>query len=229
MSVLKVSGLSTGYGSTQVLSGVSFALDQGSVLSVFGRNGVGKTTLLRGILGLLPVSEGDVEIMGRSVRGRPTHQIIREGVAFAAQEQSIFPDHTVRANLEIADRVAGRGNIESLLDQFPRIRERLDQKAGTLSGGEQKMLLAVRTLGTARTLAILDEIVEGVQPNLLAMFQEAIVSARARGLSILLVEQHLGFALPLSDQFLVISGGRVVDEGPVTTRTADDVRQHLIL
>lgn len=229
MSLLEVRNLSTGYGTTRVLSDVSLSLTEGRVMAIFGRNGVGKTTLLRAILGLLPDTEGSVQLDGVEIRSMPTHQIVRRGVAYAAQEQGLFPDHTVLENLQIAMRGSRSNHLEALLDDFPRIRERGSQVAGTLSGGEQKMLLAVRTLATARRVAILDEIVEGVQPSLLAMFQQAIRHARERGLSILLVEQHLAFALPVSDDYLVISGGTVVESGRVTDQTASDIEQHLVL
>lgn len=229
MSLLEVRDLSTGYGSTRVLENVNLSLEPGSVMTIFGRNGVGKTTLLRSILGLLPDTRGSVRLDGTEITQMPTHQIVRRGIAYAAQEQGLFPDHTVLENLQIAMRGSRSNHLEDLLNDFPRIREREGQVAGTLSGGEQKMLLAVRTLATAQRLAILDEIVEGVQPSLLSMFQQAIRHASERGLSVLLVEQHLAFAMPISTDYLVISGGTVVESGRVTERTATDIERHLVL
>lgn len=229
MTLLQLRGVSAAYGSTRVLSDVDLTIPAGSVTTVFGRNGVGKTTLLRAIVGLLKDKTGSITLDDREIGRLDTHQIIRMGVSYAAQDQALFPDHTVRDNLEIACRTRRSNHLELLLEDFPRIRERQSQVAGTLSGGEQKMLLAVRTLATAERLAILDEITEGVQPNLLPMFQRAIEHARARGLSVLLVEQHLAFAMPISDDYLVISGGGVAEAGPVTKTTPHDIERHLVL
>ena len=229
MTGLEVEHLGAGYGTTQVVADVSLSVEPGQIVSVFGRNGVGKTTLLRAIMGYLPLSSGRVLLDGEPISGKRTHVIVKSGVGYAAQERSIFSDLTVETNLKLARRSSDNREEEAMLDCFPRIRERMTQKAGTLSGGEQKMLIAVRTLANASRLAILDEIVEGVQPGLLGMFQDAVRRASGRGLSILLVEQHLNYALPLSHEFIVMSSGRVVDAGPVTGSSREQIERYLVL
>jgi urea transport system ATP-binding protein len=226
---LEVSALCSGYGSTRILNEVSLEVDAGEVVALFGRNGVGKTTLLKTILSYLPVNEGDVRIAGSEVSRLSTHAIIRLGVAYVAQERALFANLTVRENLALAGRGAGRDQIESALDLFPRIGERLDQRAGTLSGGEQKMLLLTRTLASAAELVLLDEIVEGVQPNLLGWFQDGIGRLRAAGACLLLVEQNLAFALPIADRYYVMSGGRIVESSDVDDGAHERIRRHLVL
>lgn len=228
-TTLVIDGLSSGYGSTQVLHDISLQVPRGQVVAVFGRNGVGKTTLLRSVLGLLPLTAGRIELEGIRIDGMPTHRIIRRGVAYAPQERDVFGELTVRTNLDLALRHNDPGRLEEMLEHFPKIRERMSQPAGTLSGGERKMLLAVRALSTATRLAVIDEIAEGVQPNLLPQFRQALTAVRAHGVSVLLVEQHLQFALPVSDSFAVISNGRVVEGGPVSDSTASDIQAHLVL
>ncbi|MSO26496.1 MAG: ATP-binding cassette domain-containing protein [Candidatus Nanopelagicales bacterium] len=229
MTGLEVEHLGTGYGTTQVVTDVSLSVEPGQIVAIFGRNGVGKTTLLRGIMGYLPLSCGRVLLDGEPISGKRTHVIVRAGVGYAAQERSIFSDLTVETNLKLARQGGDNREEEAMLNCFPRIRERMTQKAGTLSGGEQKMLIAVRTLANASRVAILDEIVEGVQPGLLGMFQEAVRRASSRGLSILLVEQHLNYALPLAHDFIVMSSGRVVEAGPVTGSSREQIERHLVL
>lgn len=217
-------------GSTTVVGGVSLDLVEGGALAVVGRNGVGKTSLVRAILGLIR-SSGDIELSERSVAGWPTHRIVRRGVAYAPQERTIFADLTVDENLSFAAFGAPPEpeRTEAVLDRFPRLRARAGQRAGTLSGGEQKMLILARALASPAPLLILDEIVEGVQPSVVEEFGEVLAGERRRGRTLLVVEQHLAFALPLCDRFLVLAAGRVVEDGPVEAGSAAAIERHLVL
>lgn len=229
MTSLVVADLSAGYGSTEILHNLSLEVAEGEVVAVLGRNGVGKTTLLRTALGYLPAMSGSVMLGGNEVTNWPTHRIIKQGIGYAGQDNSVFIDLTVGDNLEIALRRGDEDRLKPLLALFPRIRERYQQRAGTLSGGEQKILLMTRTLASARSFAVFDEISEGVQPSLLPAFQEAIRDAVQRGVTVLLTEQNLAFALGLADRFYVMSGGLVVDDGVVDAATPERVRAHLVL
>jgi len=229
VSAIAVHELVAGYGSTQILHGVSLEVGPGETVAVFGRNGVGKSTLLRAVLGFLP-TRGSVSLFGRKVTGWPTHRRIGLGVAYAPQERTIFAELTVRENLSVAasDRLAA-SRLAELFDLFPRLRERLGQRAGTLSGGEQKMLVLTRALATGAPLLLLDEIVEGVQPNLVAEFSAFLERERERGTSLLIVEQNLDFALPLADRYLVMAGGRFLEEGRVSPASRTVIEGHLTL
>lgn len=229
MTSLLTKDLCAGYGSTQILRQVSLEVGDGELVVVLGRNGVGKTTLLRTALGYLRPIAGSVTLGGADITGWPTHRIIRQGVGYAGQGNSVFVDLTVGDNLEIAMKRGDGQRLEELLLLFPRIRERSHQRAGTLSGGEQKILLLTRALASARRLVVLDEISEGVQPSLLPDFQQAIRATQQRGVSVLLVEQNLGFALTIADRFYVMSGGLVVEEGVVDEATPERVNAHLVL
>jgi ABC-type branched-subunit amino acid transport system ATPase component len=229
MSAIQVKNLMAGYGSTQVINGVNFSVDPGQAISIFGHNGVGKSTLLKALMGLLKNHDGEVFINGQLVSKMPTHLITKQGVSYAAQEHAIFPEHTVEDNLKIAARFAGYADFEPLFEIFPRIKARMAQRVDTLSGGEHKMLLAVRTLGTARTVAILDEIVEGVQPSYLKLFQEGIIQAKSRGVSIVMVEQHVGFSLPIAENFLVMERGTIVESGKVDEGTPGVLEKYLTI
>jgi branched-chain amino acid transport system ATP-binding protein len=214
--LLSVEGLVAGYGGAMVLRGVSLSLARGEILTVLGKNGMGKSTLLKTVMGFLPARAGRVTIDGRDVTGRAPHLTARDGVAHAPQEFTIFQDLTVQENLRLGapnDRTF-RDRLESLREVFPRILERLHQRAGTLSGGEQKMLLMCRAMLARPRIMLVDEISEGLQPTMVARMAEVLHTARSEhGASILLVEQHLAFALSVSDRFAVLKLGKIVEEG----------------
>lgn len=229
MSALSIDDLVAGYGSARILQGLTVEVEAGEALAVFGRNGVGKSTLLRSLLGFLP-SRGEVTLLGRRVTGWSTHRRIKLGVAYAQQERALFSDLSVHENLTFAAHDLGSEHrLDELLGIFPRLRERAHQRAGTLSGGEQKMLLLVRALAASAPLVILDEIVEGVQPNLVHEFRAILERERERGTTLLLVEQNLDFALSLADRYLVMAGGRFVEEGDVTDESRGVLERHLTL
>jgi urea ABC transporter ATP-binding protein UrtE len=214
--MLRVSELRAGYGSTLILSGVSLELRPGEVLALLGRNGAGKTTLMRAIIGLVQPRTGSIEFDGASIVGLPPHRIAQKGVAFVPQGRGIFGKLSVRENLLIGTRAARQtaGQIPaSIFDYFPILTERLEQRGGTLSGGEQQMLAVARALcGRPRAL-LLDEPSEGIQPSIvhdLGRLLRRIVDDES--VALLLVEQNLDLALQLADRALIMEKGRIVRE-----------------
>jgi branched-chain amino acid transport system ATP-binding protein len=213
--MLKVRGLRSGYGSTLVVDGADLDVGDGEIVAVTGRNGMGKTTLLRAILGLLRRWEGAVELDGRDVTREPTHRTIRSGVAYAPQEEAIFGAFTVEENLRggtLSGR-AGRGAWEEALEHFPLLRLRLRQRAGTLSGGEQRMLLMTRALLARPKLLVLDEVCDGLHPPVVAAVLDVLRTYRqGHGMSVLMVEPNLRAILDVADRVLVMKSGRFVTE-----------------
>ncbi len=214
--LLTADGLVSGYGGAMVLRGVSFSLGPREILAVLGKNGMGKSTLLKTVMGFVPAREGSIAYDGRDATGRPPHLMARDGVAYAPQEFTIFQDLTVEENLRLgapSDTVF-KARVGKLEPVFPRMLERLKQRAGTLSGGEQKMLLMSRALLAEPRVMLIDEISEGLQPTMIARMGEALAAARDQfGCAILIVEQHLAFALSVADRFAVLKLGEIVEEG----------------
>lgn len=212
---LSVKGLSAGYGSATIVRDVSLSVEPGSSLAVLGRNGMGKTTLVRAILGYLRNRLGSVQVLGQDVVGWPTHRVIRMGVGYGPQDAAIFPDLTVDENLRLSslrvkDYEAARDRV---LEHFPILGQRLRQRAGTLSGGEQKMLVLSRALIPEPQLVILDEISEGLQPSILNRARDVLLAERERRpLAMLLVEQNMDFALSVADRIAVLQVGEVLFE-----------------
>jgi ABC-type branched-subunit amino acid transport system ATPase component len=224
---ITVDGLTSGYGSAVILDDVSFDVPEHAALAVVGRNGMGKTTLLKTVLGYLEPMAGSVTIGGRTVTGWPTHRISRAGVAYAPQEQALFADLTVGENLTI-----GRGRAcpepvrTAVLEAFPVLGSRLKQLAGTLSGGEQKMLALAKAMMATPELLVLDEISDGMQPAVVSAVAAALKEMRAqRGCTILMVEQNLDLSLAVADQLAVLKIGRIVHRDDAS---APGVRDDLI-
>ena len=210
--MLELRGVSAGYGRTRVLEDVSLEVPDGGAVAVMGHNGAGKTTLLRVAVGLLPVMRGQVLLDGEDVtRLRPNKRVAR-GLGYVPQGQLSFPQMTTLENLQLVS--TDRAAIDEVLDTFPALRDLLARRAGLLSGGQRQQLAIARTLLTKPRMLILDEPTEGIQPNVVAEIEAVITALTSRGdLSVLLVEQHVGFALRSTDAYYVLESGRVTSSG----------------
>ena len=211
---LELRGVSSGYGKVTALRDVSFKLHRGESLAILGRNGVGKTTTLKTIMGLLKLNAGDIMFDGQSLSRLPAHEIPRLGIGYVPQGRGIFPNLTVRENLYIGHRdPKARDLSDYVLERFPRLKERLDQYGGTLSGGEQQMLSVARCLIMNPKIILLDEPTEGIMPKLVAEIRNEIKKINFEGIGILLVEQNVQTALKLCSRILVMDKGAITFEG----------------
>lgn len=229
--VLDVKNLAGGYDDTLVLNGVTFAIGRGEILALLGRNGMGKTTLARTILGFLPPRAGSVLLFGRDATGRAPDLLVRDGVAYAPQEKAIFQDLSVRDNLRLAaasDR-AFRHALPRAFELFPLFEQRLGQKAGTLSGGEQKMLMVARALMVAPRLLLIDEISEGLQPSVIHQIAAVLRGERDTGTAVLLIEQNIAFALDVADRWAVLKRGGIDDQGTIGAGAASQIADHFAI
>jgi ABC-type branched-subunit amino acid transport system ATPase component len=228
-----IAGLRGGYGESPVLHGVSLEVHDGEIFAILGKNGMGKTTLLKTMMGVLPARTGRVEFLGEDVTGWPAYRITRLGVSYVPQEKSIFQDLSVEENLRLAfrDRARFPERLDMVAAWFPILKSRHRQRAGTLSGGEQKMLLIGRALLTRPRLVLVDEISEGLQPAMATRLQDILAhERRAHGLTVVLVEQNVGFALALADRYAVLKMGTVVESGRAgDVGVRESVEQHLVL
>jgi branched-chain amino acid transport system ATP-binding protein len=218
MALLQVRDIVSGYGEVQILWGVSFQLEPGKLTTLVGSNGVGKTTLLRTVMGLLRPWRGSVTFQGRDITRFSPHARASEGLVLVPEGRQLFTEMTVRENLEMGAISARarphlRRNLEKVYDLFPRMKERHKQKAGTLSGGEQQMLAVARGLMAQPQVLMFDELSLGLSPILVLNLFEAIQSLKAEGLTMLLVEQNVSMALAVSDYAYVLSEGKVWLEG----------------
>jgi len=230
-AILTLSDITSGYGSAAVVRDVSLDIKQGEILAVLGKNGMGKSTLLKTIMVFVSPFGGQVILRDKDVTQTPPHMMARSGVAHIPQENTLFPDLSVEDNLRLgvnSDRLF-RERLPTIESLFPRILERMKQRAGTLSGGEQKMLLMCRGLISHPRLMLIDEITEGLQPAMVDRMAEVLVKARDDlGISVLLVEQHLDFALSIANRFMILKLGEIVDQGVVDSQvTSDQLSAHL--
>ncbi len=225
-AMLVIEDVHTYYGEGYVLQGVSLGVDRGRVVAVLGRNGVGKTTLIRTAIAFTPPRRGRVLFDDLDVARWPSYRIVRAGMGLVPQGRRVFPSLSVRENLEIAFRAAPRGDrgwsIDSALDLFPSLRERMRNGAGTLSGGEQQMLAVARALLGNPRLLLMDEPTEGLSPHIVEELKRLILSLRDEGLGVLLVEQNLAFALEVADHVHVMDKGKIVYEAPPRELAAND-------
>jgi branched-chain amino acid transport system ATP-binding protein len=222
MALLEITGLVAGYGSVNVLREIGLHVDRGEAVALVGANAAGKTTLLRAISGIVPVRAGSIRLEGRELAGRPSHEIAREGIVQVAEGRQLFPEMTVRENLELgamptAEAWAGRATmLERVVGLFPRVGERLAQRAGTMSGGEQQQVAIARALMARPKVLLVDEPSAGLSPLLVQAVFKALREIHAEGTTILLVEQNVPLSLRLAQRAYVIELGRVVLEGTGT-------------
>ena len=213
------------YGRSHVLHGVSLTARAGEVVSLLGRNGAGKSTTLKAIVGLVEVTRGDIVLDGRSLRGLPTHAISRAGIGWVPEDRRIFADLTVRENLVVGEAGAApsarRWPIDRVFALFPKLAGLTHQRGGSLSGGEQQMLTIARTLMTGPRLLLLDEPSEGLAPVVIKALADNIAALKREGLTILLSEQNLAFARRLADRAYIIEKGEIKFEGPFAALDAD--------
>ena len=229
--MLSVERLDVAYGGSQVLWGVDLRVPAGEVMCLMGRNGVGKTTVLRAVMGLLPVRAGRIVFDGQDITRWPSDRRARAGIGYVPQGREVFPHLSVEENLRMALLGCERAkSIDDALDLFPALKRFLARKGGVLSGGEQQMLAIGRALLTKPKLLMLDEPTEGIQPSLILMIEEAIRRIKTElGLAVLLVEQYLDFAERLADSYVILAKGAVVARGDTRDLNVEAVRHHLAI
>jgi len=226
--MLEVRNLNAYYGKIHVLQGVDLDIHEGEIVSLLGRNGVGRSTTCKAIMGLVP-PVGEIRYRGQSIAGLKAHEIAHRGIGYVPEDRQIFPALTVRQNLDLgrkSGKNGGRWSMRDMFTLFPRLEERADVPAGALSGGEQQMLTMCRTLMGDPDLIIIDEPTEGLAPKIVEQVGDFLAEITRRGLSVLLVEQKLTIALRISHRLYVMGHGRIVFEGsPADLAAADGVRK----
>lgn len=231
--MLEVEGIHTYYGLSHILFGVSLAVSQGEIVCLLGRNGAGKSTTMRSIMGLTPPRQGTIRFKGETVTGKKPFQLARRGIGYVPDDRRVFADLSVDENLEISERKAGqeaRWDRNCVYDFFPTLSHIPNRKAGLLSGGEQQMLTIGRALMTNPDFLLLDEPTEGLAPMVVKILEEQIPLLRDRGLTVLLAEQNVKVALRISDKGFVIDNGVIRYQGSITDlRENDEVRKKYLL
>ena len=213
--MLKVSNLNSYYGKSHILQGVNLIINEGEIVSLLGRNGVGRSTFIKSVMGMVK-SEGSIIFNNKQILGKPVHDIANLGIGYVPENRDIFPDLTVRENLELGKKKNENGikwNIEELFDLFPNLKNRIDVPGGVLSGGEQQMLTICRSLMGCPKLMMIDEPTEGLSPQMVENVESLLKKISCKGVSILLVEQKLTIAFNLSKKLYVMGHGKVVFEG----------------
>lgn len=228
---LRLAGVVVSYDGSRILRGVDMEVARGELVCLMGRNGVGKTTTLRALMGLVPCEEGTIEVGGLRVVEFGPAERARRGLGYVPQGRDIFPALTVLENLRVgcvASRGEGKWNLEAVLELFPVLREMLGRKGGVLSGGQQQQLAIARALLTNPSVLVLDEPTEGIQPNIIDLIGETLLKLKgAGGMSILLVEQYLDFCTWIGDRFYILERGSVVSKGAMSDLTESVVRTYL--
>lgn len=218
-TLLKVTGLKVAYGGIQAVKGVDFEVKEGELVTLIGSNGAGKTTTMKAITGTLPAAEGDIEYLGKSIKGKGSWDLVREGLAMVPEGRGVFTRMTITENLQMGayireDKPEIAADIEMVFGIFPRLKERKDQLAGTMSGGEQQMLAMGRALMSRPRVLLLDEPSMGLSPIMVDKIFEVVRDVSARGVTILLVEQNASRALGIADRGYVMESGTVTMNGP---------------
>jgi len=210
---LEISGLQGWYGESHVLHGVDLRVEEGEIVTLLGRNGAGRTSTLRAVLGLIGSRRGSIRVRGQETIGLPTHRIARLGLGYCPEERGIFASLSAEENLMLPPRLGEGGmSVEQIYAMFPNLRERASSQGTRLSGGEQQMLAVARILRSGARLLLLDEMSEGLAPVIVEKLAEMVTSLRGRGYTIVMVEQNFRFAAPLADRFMVMEHGRVIQE-----------------
>lgn len=224
VQALTLDGVSSGYGESIVVRDVALQIEAGGIFALLGKNGMGKSTLLKTIMGFLPLQGGSIQLFGETLGALPPHRIARKAIAYVPQDQALFQDLTVEENLRLAlrDERVMQAGLQRIGEYFSFIPQRLKQRAGTLSGGEQKMLLVARGLMSKPRFMLIDEITEGLQPSVIDRLTRVLRDERERsGTAILIVEQNVKFALGVADQFAVLKLGEIVERGAVSESDAE--------
>lgn len=228
--IIDAQGLHTYYGDSHILHGVSLTVGRGETLSLMGRNGMGKTTLLRSLVGLTPPRRGTVKVYGQDMTGAPPEKIVRKGIAFVPEDRGIFANLTVRENLVMATRPGPDGrkdwDLERVLETFPRLAQRLTNMGNHLSGGEQQMLTVGRALMTNPDLLILDEATEGLAPLIRKEIWSVVRQIKQSGIAAVIVDKDINTLLKLADRSIIVSKGRIVFEGS-SQELADNPEIHI--
>ncbi|MDA0688804.1 MAG: ABC transporter ATP-binding protein [Proteobacteria bacterium] len=225
--MLKVRNLHAYYGKSHILQGVDFSVEEGEIVSLLGRNGVGRSTTVKAIMGEV-APQGSILFKGEEIAGKPSFEIAHRGLGYVPENRDIFPTLTVRQNLLLgikSGQVQGRWTIDEMFDMFPNLAERADVHGGVLSGGEQQMLCMCRTLMGDPDMIMIDEPTEGLAPKIVEQVGDLLEEIASRGVAILLVEQKLSVALRISHRLFVMGHGRIVYEGtPDSLMQSDDIR-----
>jgi branched-chain amino acid transport system ATP-binding protein len=210
---LEIKNLHGWYGESHVLHGVNLHVDEGEVVTLLGRNGAGRTSTLRAIMGLIGRREGSIQVHGQETVAMATHRIARLGIGYCPEERGIFSSLSAEENLMLPPELAKGGmSVEQIYTMFPNLKERAGSQGTRLSGGEQQMLAVARILRTGARLLLLDEISEGLAPVIVQKLAEMVTTLRKQGYTIVMVEQNFRFAAPLADRFLVMEHGEVIQE-----------------
>jgi branched-chain amino acid transport system ATP-binding protein len=214
--MLQLQNVHAGYGNVQVLRALSLTAKAGEVTCVMGRNGAGKSTMLRTIMGQIRASAGSITLNGTPIHGLPAHEVPRHGIGYVPQGRRLFSELTVAQNIEIGlmTRKKGAATRDHVLSLFPRLRERLSQRASTLSGGEQQMLAIARALCLEPAVLLLDEPTEGLQPSMITLIRETLLALKSTGVATVLVEQRVDAVLAMADQIAFITAGTVAETIP---------------
>jgi len=231
-AVLEIADVSSGYGSSMVVHNTTLHIAPGEIVALVGKNGMGKSSLLKTVLGFLPARSGSIRLMGQDVTTLAPHVRRRLALAYAPQEQALFQDLSVRENLRLGllNDAGFEQRLAMVARWFPVLTSRLRQRAGTLSGGEQKMLIVARGLIAEPRLFLLDEVTEGLQPSVVDRVAEVLaLTRRELGTAMLVVEQHIPFVLGLADRFAVFKRGEIVDAGSIDENSQARIQAHMHL
>jgi branched-chain amino acid transport system ATP-binding protein len=228
--MLEIEGLNAWYGASHILHGISLSVGEGEIVALVGRNGAGKTTTIRSVMGLMPKAAGSVRFAGTELLPLPAHERFKLGLAYVPEERRIVPGLTVRENLQLglvasAAGINEQAAIEEIAESFPRLKERLDQQGVTMSGGEQQMLAIARAMIARPSMILLDEPSEGIMPVLVEEMGALFRRLRDTGVTLLLVEQNVEWALRLADRAVIIDQGEVVHESSAAALLADKAIQ----